>query len=103
MPRLDPDAFRTARLWNPPPEPVQAEKQKEVIVRRPELELIGIIEEDGRYLAALYDLDQNEMRIVASGDRIEPFQVAAITAEEVRLEDGRHVALLAIRSEERPR
>ena len=98
---LDHDVFAAATLWNPLPPPiVEPEPEKAaVIVRRPNLELIGIIEENNQYLAALYDPDNGELRIVKSGDRIEPFTIADISAETVRLEDGEYIAHLVVHDE----
>lgn len=101
LPPLDPSTFAAARLWNPPPPSIEEKKEEESrAVKRPALELVGIIKnEDGECHAAIYHLDKRELLILRSGDRIEPFLVVAITDETVRLEDGRAVASLSVRKE----
>jgi hypothetical protein len=105
-PRIDRQLFADARLWNPlpPPPAPEAAQEREIRIARPNLQLIGIIEDPengGTRYAALYNPEDNRLLIVAEGERIEPYIVASIDSETVVLRDGRHEARLWLKREER--
>jgi hypothetical protein len=95
---IDPSVF-AVRLWNPPPAP-----QEQVVVRaeppKPlNLQLIGIIQEGAQHRAAVYDVDKDQLLIVASGDRIREQTVMAITLQSVELSDGNSTRRLTLKQE----
>lgn len=59
------------------------------------LELIGVTERDGVWIAALYDRQADRLRLVRQGDRLLDADVVEISREQVRLarHDGELVLL----------
>jgi len=99
-------AFTTVRLWNPPPPPSAPPPQiteKPEDVRPPKLQLIGIIQQagggDGALHAAIYDIDEDRLLILRSGDRVRQFTITAIDEKAVELNDGRRTTRLALQPE----
>jgi len=109
-------AFTTVRLWNPPPPPPAPPSQvteKPEDVRPPKLQLIGIIQQaggedggaggggggDGALHAAIYDIDEDRLLILRSGDRVRQFTITAIDDKAVELTDGRRTTRLALQPE----
>ncbi len=84
---LDLAAFRVA-LWNVPPSsqvpPTEAKRSEPP----PKLDLIAIIEQDGQYLAALYDSTADRLHIVRSGERIGLLEITNVTSRQVELRNG---------------
>ena len=96
---IDPKVF-AANLWNPPPPPVVATKPQPPEAPKPlNLQLIGIINEDGRLKAALYDMDGDRMLIVGDGDKVNQHVVKSVTEKSVELTDGRSVQRLTLSGE----
>lgn len=90
---LDLSVF-TAKLWNPPPPATQvtevAAQPAPSVPREPlNLQLIGITEDNGRRIAALYDPRTDSLHLVGDGQTIGRLRVTAITDQYVELDDGR--------------
>jgi hypothetical protein len=98
---IDPSVF-TVTLWNPPP---AAPPPEEVVAKveppKPlNLQLIGIIQEaGGHHKAAIYDVDRDQLLIVASGDRVREQTVTAVTMRGIELSDGRSTHTLTLKQE----
>src|SRR5262249_54813913 len=98
-PALDTTAFQVA-LWNPPPDAKADEVAKPAEARKPpNLQLIGIIHEEGILKAAIYDGDADRLFIVASGDRISDREVTVIAEKSVELSDGTSVFHMVLKEQ----
>jgi hypothetical protein len=104
-PRLvDASAFQV-QLWNPPPEPISAQQAREEPppTPPPNLELVAIIAEGDGYLAAIYEANRDILHIVGQGQRLERFEIVAVTREAVQLRDGARNLRLALTPAPPPR
>lgn len=86
-PGLDASAFNVS-LWNVPTIAESTPAKEEPPLPASNLELIAIICESGRYLAALYEIDADRLHIVGSGERIGRLEVAEVDSRSVNLRDG---------------
>jgi hypothetical protein len=85
---IDPAVF-AVNLWKTPP---RVEPQEPAVAQAPppplNVQLIGIITEDGVAKAALYDGDSDRLLIVADGERLRDQVVRILPAGVVELTDG---------------
>ncbi|MEQ8764772.1 MAG: hypothetical protein RL885_12650 [Planctomycetota bacterium] len=93
---LDAEAFEV-ELWNPPPpeeEDATANESVDPTSHDREipisLELIAITEGE-ETVAAVYDPKEDTLHLVRIGDTLQRFRVQAITANSLRLHDGRRI------------
>jgi hypothetical protein len=94
LPVLEAAAFQTP-LWvaqAPPPPPPPAPAPPPPL----RLQLIAIVHEQGRYRAALYDPDADELSVVASGDTIGARTVSDVAKDSVTITEGKLVRTLAL-------
>ena len=86
-------------------EPATESKAPEVdSARKPEsLRLIAIVKEGDRYSAAVFDEDDQRIRLLEIGDEIRSLHVAEITHHALELTDGRSRFLLALSHGKRDR
>jgi len=112
--------FASVRLWDPPPlssaatSATLAENAEDI--GPPTLQLIGIVRQGGRgdgggegggdgdgvLYAALYDIEQDRLLILRSGDRIGRYTITTISEKVVELTDGRRTTRLALQPEVPP-
>lgn len=75
-------------LWNAPgPSPIAA-AEAEPPQPPPNLQLIAIVTENSRYLAALYDSDSDRLHIAGAGESIGSLEIIAVDAGGVELRGG---------------
>lgn len=85
------------RLWHAPlAEEPPSEANAQSSPPAPNLELIAIIDERDRYLAAIYDLGADRLHIVADGQQIGRLHVVAISGDGVDLREGSRLFRLAL-------
>jgi hypothetical protein len=102
-PDIDPRIFAVA-LWNPPPPPEKPAETALAQAAPPKplnVQLIGIITENGQSKAALYDADSDRLLIVADGERVRDHVVHIVGGPKgmVELSDGRSTRTLTLRPE----
>jgi len=89
-----------AKLWNPPPPtpaPAEAAVKPTPEARPLNMQLIGIIEENGARRAAVYDADVDCLIILANGDHIHEQTVTNISFRGIELSDGHVQRKLVLR------
>ncbi|MCC6909701.1 MAG: hypothetical protein IT430_17330 [Phycisphaerales bacterium] len=85
------------RLWNAPVEPESATAGKdEPPAPPPNLELIAIITESQRLVAALYEVGADQLHMVSTGDHIGRLEIGNVDARGVDLRDGSRTFRLAL-------
>lgn len=96
--------FGSVVLWNP----LEREKSqaRQSLARDADekplrLQLIGITQEDGVFLAALYDQDANRLLILKHGDQVRGERVSDITRTYVKLSDGAGERELRLKADKR--
>ena len=80
----------TRQLWWTLPKPADAATKENDAKPAPqvlplELDLIGVSEVDGAFVAALYDRRADRLRLVRQGERVSEADVVEVTRERVRL------------------
>jgi len=97
---IDPAVF-DARLWNPAAGAAvaSAEVAPTLAAAPLRLQLVGVIEENGQLVAALYDPDKDELRLVRDGMSIGQERVTGITLAGVTLTDALGTRELKLRKE----
>ncbi len=95
-PPLDASVFQV-RLWNAPVAPDEAlAANREPPPPPPNLELIAIITESQRCVAALYEIGADRLHIAAAGDRIGRLEILQVDSGGVDLRDGSRAFRLSI-------
>lgn len=95
-PPFDAAVFQV-RLWNAPVAPGEAlAANSEPPAPPPNLELIAIITESQRYLAALYEIGADRLHIAGAGDRIGRLEILQVDSGGVDLRDGSRSFRLSI-------
>ncbi len=94
-PALDASVFQV-RLWNAPVQPESATASKDEPSAPPDLELIAIITESDRLVAALYEVGADRLHMVTTGDRIGRLEIRQVDARGVDLRDGSRSFRLAL-------
>lgn len=95
-PALDASVFEV-HLWNAPiSESDSAANANEPRPPAPNLELIAIITEGERYLAALYEVGADRLYIVAGGERLGRLDIVGVSADGVDLRDGARTYRLSL-------
>lgn len=95
-PPFDASVFQV-RLWNAPTQSDEAlAASREPPAPPPNLELIAIITESQRYLAALYEIGADRLHIAAAGDRIGRLEILQVDSGGVDLRDGSRAFRLSI-------
>jgi len=95
-PPFDASVFQV-RLWNAPVAPDEAlAANREPPPPPPNLELIAIITESQRHLAALYEIGADRLHIAAAGDRIGRLEILQVDSGGVELRDGSRAFRLSI-------
>ncbi len=84
---LDASSFEV-RLWNAPVQPESPTASKDEPSAPPNLELIAIITETDRLVAALYEVGADRLHMVTTGDRIGRLEIRQVDARGVDLRDG---------------
>jgi len=97
---LDRKSFE-ARLWVPPPAAGPAATTSQAAdPARLRLQLIGVTQQGGRWVAALYDTEKDCLHVVADGDEVRGARVKSVSPSQVELvADGKTVALVRTRAE----
>lgn len=85
------------RLWNAPvqSEPAAARKEEDLLPP-PDLDLIAIITESERLVAALYEVGADQLHMVSRGDHVGRLEVENVDARGVDLRDGSRTFRLAL-------
>ncbi len=95
-PPFDASVFQV-RLWNAPVEPnATLADKREPPPPPPNLELIAIITESERYVAALYETGADRLHIAAAGDRIGRLEILLVDSGGVDLRDESRAFRLSI-------
>ena len=92
---LDASVFQV-RLWNAPVEADQELADKPEPPPPPNLELIAIITESERRLAALYEVGADRLHVIGAGERIGRLEILQVDAGGVELRDGSRTYRLSI-------
>ena len=86
------------KLWRVPAKPVEVAQSAEP-PKASNLQLIGIINENGVHRAAIYDVEADRLLILASGDHIGKYSITSVTPKSVELSDGRATQTLKLSQE----
>ena len=86
-PALDASVFQV-RLWNAPVQPESATASKDEPTAPPNIELIAIITEPDRLVAALYEVGADRLHMVTTGDRIGRLEIRQVDDRGADLRDG---------------
>lgn len=85
------------RLWSAPVESDEAlAANREPPAPPPNLELIAIITESQRHLAALYEIGADRLHIAAAGDRIGRLEIIQVDSGGVDFRDGSRAFRLSL-------
>jgi hypothetical protein len=95
-PAFDASVFQV-RLWNAPVQSESAAASKEeALPPPPNLELIAIITESERLVAALYEVGADQLHMVSRGDHVGRLEIGNVDARGVDLRDGSRTFRLAL-------
>lgn len=84
------------QLWNAPARSDETLATKPEPVPPPNLELIAVITESDRLLAALYEIGADRLHIVGAGERIGRLEIVRVDSGGVELRDGARTFRLLI-------
>ncbi len=76
------------QLWNAPARSFESVAVKPEPVPPPNLELIAIITESDRLVAALYEIGADRLHLVGAGERIGRLEIVGLDSGGVELRDG---------------
>lgn len=95
-PAFDASVFQV-RLWNAPVQSDSATaSREEAPPPPPNLELIAIITESERLVAALYEVGADQLHMVSTGDHVGRLEIENVDARGVDLRDGSRTFRLAL-------